>query len=162
MTKRLEQDDKMLVAIHELLRSEVFSSPELSSMCNAFYHVIYGWLNKAFRFFEHIQKDDQVELVRDLTLLVLKNQSIVTLIWDKINENDGNIDHIADKIDIFSKVLKRPRTNLHKFLQVILLLTGNKRAQKGDTVAKILQRSKVTEKGSDSNLLAEMFALLAS
>ena len=73
MTKRLEQDDKMLVAIHELLRSEVFSSPELTSMCNAFYHVIYGWLNKAFRFFEHIQKDDQVELVRDLTLLVLKN-----------------------------------------------------------------------------------------
>ena len=54
MTKSLERDAKLLVAITALLRSEVFRCDTLQSMNDAFYLVIYGWLNRAHRFFESV------------------------------------------------------------------------------------------------------------
>ena len=51
MKKNLE-DARILVATTDLLRSEAFRSNKLYSMNDAFYLVIYGWLNRAHRFFE--------------------------------------------------------------------------------------------------------------
>jgi hypothetical protein len=47
-------DSKVLVAITELLRSEVFRCDTLETLQDAFYQTIYGWLNRAHRFFEHV------------------------------------------------------------------------------------------------------------
>ena len=61
MVKCLKEEPQLLVAITELLRSEVFRCDDLQPMNDAFYLVIYGWLNKACHFFEENNMDDEVE-----------------------------------------------------------------------------------------------------
>jgi len=63
MTSVLEKDPTCLVAMTELLRSQVFHSVKTQQMTDAFYLVIYGWLVKAYRFFTKAKLLGEVEQV---------------------------------------------------------------------------------------------------
>ena len=59
MRTALCRDSQYVVTLTEVLRSQAFHSESLSSMNEAFYLVIFGWLVKAYRFFEaeHLAKE---------------------------------------------------------------------------------------------------------
>lgn len=46
-------------------------------MNDAFYLVIYGWLNKAYSFYDEYQMLNEVDLVQNFTLTVFGNRSII-------------------------------------------------------------------------------------
>ena len=81
MLKSLEESRNHLVAMNELLRSEVFVSDSLQSMNDAFYLVIYSWLIRAHKLFDEMNLQDEVDQVQMFTLSVLRNPEIIKMIW---------------------------------------------------------------------------------
>lgn len=59
-------------------------------MNHAFYLVIYGWLKLAFRFFQALQLEEEVDQVQVLTLQVLSNPSIIKVIWAETEAGNNN------------------------------------------------------------------------
>ena len=114
-------------------------------MNDAFYLVIYGWLNKACHFFEENNMDDEVEQVQSLTLQVLGNPQIIRLIWSQIGNRQGKIEELSKKIYIFRKSLEKPTQNIQKFLLLILVLSGNKKEPMGTNIMEMLMNTSTGE-----------------
>lgn len=98
MVDALLNNSQFLVAINELVNSEVYRNDELYQMSPAFYHVLYGWLKLAFRFFDKMDMKEEVDNVQVLTLNVMSNHSIIRLIWDELEGENrgGQIKNLAD------------------------------------------------------------------
>lgn len=70
---------------------------------------------------------------------------------------------ISHSIEIFKPFLDNPTSNVHKFLSLILVLSGNKREPKGSRVIEMLQNTRIAEaEGTASDLLAELIAYLVN
>ena len=67
---------------------------------------------------------------------------------------------ISDQIEIFKPFLDSPDLNVHRFVQVIVCLSGNKRESRGTQVIEMLQNTKLANQESD--LLAELISYLVS
>lgn len=77
-----------------------------------------------------------------LTLSVLRNPQIVKLIWSELSGSHCNLNEASKKILIFKKFLENPTLNSLKFLQLILVLSGNKHEPKGTSVMEMLNNTK--------------------
>ena len=97
-----------------------------------------------------------------LTLSVLRNPQIVKLIWSELSGSHCNLNDASKKIEIFKKFLENPTLNSLKFLQLILVLSGNKHEPKGTSVMEMLNNTKTQAEGTDSNLLTELLAYFSS
>ena len=69
------------------------------------------------------------------------------------------MEDVGNQIEIFKPFLVSPNVNVHKFLEFILCLSGNKTEPRGDDVIEMLQNTKVQH---ESDLLAELIAYLVS
>ena len=118
--------DLAMAAIPRLLREEVFTSDELHQMNDAFYLVLYGWLIQAHRFFMKEGLVAERGLVEDLTLTVFRSPSIIGRIWAEI-PNRQDLEDIGRRIEIFGRIVTNPMEDTHKFLGLILVLSGNRR-----------------------------------
>jgi hypothetical protein len=87
-------------------------------MTGAFYNVIFHWLNCAFLVFKDHRKEQEMRLVKDLAMGVLRNREIVKVIWTQI----GN----GENPQVFDDVLTNPMTDLHSFYQLAVALCGKK------------------------------------
>ena len=93
---------------------------------------------------------------------MLSNPAIIKLIWaetEASNRKDKSLKDISNQIEIFKPFLDKPTLNVHKFLSLILVLSGNKREPKGTRVIEMLSNTKV---GAESDLLTELIAYLVS
>jgi len=125
MTDVLTNKPDYLTALTELLRSEVFVCESLQQLGDAFYLVIYGWLVKAYRFFNRNGLDTEVEHVQSLALTVLANPAIVRRLWKRINTN-GSVKKIGAEIEIFRLYLDEPTRDVNTFLKICLVLAGKR------------------------------------
>lgn len=161
MLKSLEESRNHLVAMNELLRSEVFVSDSLQSMNDAFYLVIYSWLIRAHKLFDEMNLQDEVDQVQMFTLSVLRNPEIIKMIWAKLDDLDCSMKDVSEALEIFKGFLEKPTRNPQMFLSLMLALSGKKNEPKGTSVLYMLEKSKVDGDGSNSNLLAELIAYLS-
>lgn len=166
MTEALQSDPKYLVALTELLCSQVFHSESLQQLSDAFYLVVYGWLVKAYRFFKSHGLAEEVDQVQSLALQVLANPAILNVLWLDIDTH-SSIEKVGKVIEIFEPYLKEPAKDAGKFLALCLVLAGKRHEKRGATILEMLQKTEVhPERGrghdNPSNLLAELIGYLSS
>ena len=58
----------------------------MQTLTDQFYIIIYTWLQEAHEFYEKNQMWDEVRQNQYLALTVLKNNAIIKLIWDRIED----------------------------------------------------------------------------